>query len=150
MSIIEIFLWCMIVLVFIVMIIAEIVNIVYQYKPNFLYDFYVHGILMPKLQYAEDQDEILKIMQREINDNSIKIWRQAIFISFFTSIISTFLIKIYDPSIRLNTFIILFFSIFFVTNMLLMLLDYHFYGMKMMFVNKCIQKIQNGAARASV
>jgi len=140
---IDIFLFSMIVLVFIVMIIAEIIHYIYVYKPNFLYDFYVDKKLVPHLNSLSTNEDILNLMQSEINDNSLLIWRQAVFISFFISLISTFIVKMYDPSFKINSFILLFISIFFVSNLLLMLINYHYYGSKSSFVNQCIVKIQN-------
>jgi hypothetical protein len=138
----EIFIIFILITVFITMVIAEILHMINQWRPNFIYEIYVNNHLIPLLEKTNDAKEICDIIISENKDNSVFLWRHAIFISFIVSIISTFLVKIFDPELKTRTFLILFLALFFINTLFMMLINFHYYGNKLNFINDCAEKIK--------
>jgi len=129
---------------FILMIIMETMLTLHNFsRPNFFYDLRVNRVLVPKLVSLNKTVEICDFLIEENKTNShILIWRPALFISFITSCIATFFIKLFYRDARLQIFLLNFVIIFVMMTGFMMILNYHCFGEQMRFTNICLEKIK--------
>ena len=129
---------------FILMIIMETMLTLHNFsRPNFFYDLRVNRVLVPKLVSLNKTVEICDFLIEENKTNSnILTWRPALFISFITSCIATFFIKLFYRDARLQIFLLNFVIIFVMMTGFMMILNYHCFGEQMRFTNICLEKIK--------
>lgn len=146
----EIFIILFIIMIFFFMLGAEIKCMIHNGKPNFFYDVYVNKYLKKNLNNSKSNEEILDLIYDETKDKHLLIWRHVIFVSFSSSLLATFIVKIIYRNIDFNIFIILFLSLFFSLMLFLSLVNFHFYGSKNDFILECILKIKENSNTTEV
>lgn len=146
----EIFVILFIIMIFFLMLIAEIKCMFDKGKPNFFYDMYVNRYLKRNLNNSNSNEEILDLILDETKDKHLLIWRHVIFISFSSTLLTTFIVKIIYKNIDFNIFIVLFLCLFFILMLFLSLIDFHFYGSKSDFILECILKIKENLSTTEI
>ena len=143
MAIFEIIIYTILVLLFLILVIAEIVDILGNNgRSNFLLDHYVQRTLIPEMNKKETIDQVCDFYLKEHHtDFPALVWRQALSISFVSSFLSVCVVKIFLPRIPFLSFILLFITLFFFLLLMTSLINYHFYGVKMQFVYSGFEKI---------
>jgi hypothetical protein len=129
---------------FILMIIMEVMLTLHNFsRPNFFYDFRINRVLVPKLVTLNKTVEICDFLIEENKTNShILTWRPALFISFITSCIATFFVKLFYRDAKLQIFLLNFVIIFVMMTGFMMILNYHCFGEQIRFTNICLEKIK--------
>jgi len=100
-------------------------------------------VLVPKLVTLNNTVEICDFLIEENKTNShILTWRPALFISFITSCIATFFVKLFYRDAKLQIFLLNFVIIFVMMTGFMMILNYHCFGEQIRFTNIFLEKIK--------
>lgn len=116
-----------------------------KHNSNFMLDFYIRNHLQPLLRATGSVEEVHALLESDEADYLVChscIWRQSLFISFVTSILSIIIIRIFYPMPARIT-ILLFISQTTILLLLISFINTHYYDIKIAFYREIIRHIRD-------